>query len=113
MDTLQPTMDVFHAIADAQRRRLLELLAHGEKPVQELVAQFTISFAAVSQHLRVLRQAGLVTCRTAGRHRLYSAHPERLQAVHAWTAQYQRFWQTHLQQLGDYLEAQPPTDAQS
>ena len=113
MDTVQPTTDVFHAIADAHRRRLLELLANDEKPVQELAAQFPISLAAVSQHLRVLRRAGLVTYRAAGRHRLYRAHLERLRAVHAWTAQYQRFWQTHLQQLGNYLDAQAPTETPS
>lgn len=112
MDTVQPTINVFHAIADGHRRRLLELLADGERPVHELAAQFPISLAAVSQHLRVLRQAGLVTCRAAGRHRMYRAHLERLRTVHAWTAQYQRFWQTHLQQLGHYLDTQAPTDAQ-
>ncbi len=65
--------DIFYAIADANRRKLLDLLAEGEKPVQELVTHFDISFAAISQHLRILYQVGLVARRPVGRQRFYRA----------------------------------------
>ncbi len=110
MVTTKRSADIFYAIADTNRRKLLDLLAEGEKPVQELVAHFDISFAAVSQHLRILYQVGLVARRPVGRQRLYRARPERLQEVHEWTARYQHFWQTHLQKLGAYLDAQQTSD---
>ena len=110
MVTTKHSTDIFYAIADANRRRLLDLLADGEKPVQELVTHFEISFAAVSQHLRILHEAGLVARRPMGRQRLYRARPERLQEVHEWTARYQSFWQTHLQKLGTYLDSQQASD---
>ena len=63
---MQPAGDVFHAIADANRRKLLDLLAGGELPAQELASRFDVSFAAVSQHLKVLHDAGLVKRRADG-----------------------------------------------
>ena len=96
--------DVFHAIADPNRRRLLDLLIGVERPVQELVAQFDITFAAVSQHLRVLRETGLVSMRARGRQRLYTARPDALRQVYDWTSRYRDFWEDHLDQLGDYLD---------
>lgn len=110
MMTSKRSTDVFSAIADANRRKLLDLLAEGERPVQELVAHFDISFAAISQHLRILYQAGLVARRPVGRQRFYRARPERLQEVHEWTARYQHFWQIHLHKLGVYLDAQRTPD---
>jgi DNA-binding transcriptional ArsR family regulator len=95
------TPDVFHAIADPNRRRLLDLLAEGESPAQQLAGRFTISFAAVSQHLKVLREAGLVASRPAGRRRVYRLP---LRTVDQWTSRYQRFWQDRLQRLGNYLD---------
>ena len=99
--------DVFRAIADPSRRRLLDLLIAGERPAQELAAEFQVSFAAVSQHLGVLRGAGLVTSRPVGRQRLYRAHPERLADVFRWVARYRQFWPTHLARLGTYLDRRP------
>ncbi len=110
MTKTKPTADIFYAIADANRRKLLDLLVEGEKPVQELVTHFDISFAAVSQHLRILYQVGLVARRPVGRQRLYRARPERLQEVYEWTMRYQHFWRAHLQQLGTYLDAQQTSD---
>ena len=98
--------DVFHAIADPNRRRLLDLLSDGEKPVHDLAAGFDISFAAVSQHLQILHAIGLVTRRADGRRRLYSAHAEGLQEVYEWTARYRAFWERRLDKLTDYLDRQ-------
>jgi DNA-binding transcriptional ArsR family regulator len=104
MVAMQSTSDVFHAIADVNRRRLLDLLADGDLPVQELAGRFDISFAAVSQHLRVLHQAGLVSRRPDGRRRIYSLEASRLREVDEWTAPYRRFWQGRLKRLRSYLD---------
>jgi DNA-binding transcriptional ArsR family regulator len=105
VDTASSDPDVFHAIADPHRRRLLDLLAAGDSPAQELADQFVISFAAVSQHLKVLREAGLVARRAEGRQRIYSLTPERLRLVAEWTAGYRKFWESRLKRLGAYLDA--------
>jgi DNA-binding transcriptional ArsR family regulator len=96
--------DVFHAIADPNRRRLMDLLASGERPVQELADDFDISLAAVSQHLGVLRDAGLVTSRPLGRQRLYRLQPAGLRVVDEWTARYRKFWQRRIRRLRTLLE---------
>ncbi len=97
---------VFHAVADPNRRRMLDLLAEGESPAQELAARFDISFAAVSQHLKVLHEAGLVSRRAAGRQRIYRLEADRLRIIEQWTARYQRFWRERLDRLGKYLDEQ-------
>jgi DNA-binding transcriptional ArsR family regulator len=88
--------DVFHAIAEPNRRRMLDMLAGGELAAQELADRFDISFAAVSQHLKVLHDAGLVERRAEGRRRIYSLTAERLREVDDWTANYRRFWQSRM-----------------
>ena len=100
-------MDVFHAIADPNRRQLIDLLAAGEKPVQELADNFDMTLAAVSQHLGVLRQAGLVTSRPQGRQRLYKLQPAGLQEVEEWTAHYRSFWKGRLKGLRAALDNKP------
>jgi DNA-binding transcriptional ArsR family regulator len=97
-------MDVYHAIADANRRRLLELLSDRERSVQELVSHFDVTIGAISQHLQILLAGGLVVRRKEGRFRIYSARPEALKEVHEWTEQYRRFWESRLDRLGDYLD---------
>ena len=97
-------VDVFHAIADANRRRLLELLRDEERCVQDLVPHLGITFGAVSQHLKVLLDSGLVTRRKAGRHRYYRAVPGALDDVHAWVAHYRAFWEERLDRLERHLE---------
>ena len=97
-------MDVYHAIADGNRRRLLDLLSHGERSVQELTPHFAVTTGAVSQHLKILLANGLVTRRKDGRFRFYRANAAALQDVHAWTARYRRFWDARLDRLGDYLD---------
>jgi DNA-binding transcriptional ArsR family regulator len=95
---------VFFAIADPCRRRLLDLLVEGEAPAQALARQFDVSFPAVSQHLKVLREAGLVSRRAEGRERIYSLTPEKLRVVEEWTARYRKFWGNRLKRLGAYLD---------
>lgn len=99
--------DIYQAIADVNRRRLLELLCEKERPVQELMPYFSVTFGAISQHLKILRETGLVSRRTMGRYRYYRAKPEALKEVHDWTDQYRQFWESRLDQLGDVLDETP------
>lgn len=105
--TAEQETPVYAAIAHPARRRLLDLLAEGDRPVKALAAPFAMSRPAVSQHLKVLLDAGLVAERRAGRERLYRLRPERLREVHLWLGRYERFWRDHLERLGRYLEEEP------
>ena len=104
MTNASPTVDVFQALADPNRRRLLDLLAARELAVQELAARFEITVQAVSQHLRVLSDAGLVARRKAGRYRYYRARPEGLAEVRDWLAHHEALWQGNLDRLARYVE---------
>ena len=95
--------DVFGAISHPARRRMLDLLAHGDRSVHGMAGHFAMSRPAVSQHLRVLLDAGLVTEQRHGRERRYHFVPERLGPVRDWIAQYERFWDDHLQRLQKLL----------
>jgi DNA-binding transcriptional ArsR family regulator len=99
--------DRFGALADRTRRHLLEQLAVRDRAVTELMTGLDISQAAVSQHLRVLREAGLVTARKQGRHRYYRLRPAALTELRDWLDELERFWRTRLAALGDYLEEAP------
>jgi DNA-binding transcriptional ArsR family regulator len=99
--------DVYQAVADPTRRRLLDLLSEGERPVNTLAQPFAMTRPAISQHLRVLRDVGLVAERRVGRERRYRLRPEPLREVHDWVAHYNRFWRDHLHKLGDYLKGNP------
>jgi DNA-binding transcriptional ArsR family regulator len=96
--------DVYKAIGDPTRRALLDLLAERERPVEELVARFGVTFSAISQHLSVLHEAGLVSRRAEGRRRLYRLDPSRLRPFHAWLAKYERAMNDRLDRVGDYLK---------
>ncbi len=96
--------DRFGALADPTRRHLLEQLASRDLAVRELTAGVDISQAAVSQHLRVLREAGLVSCRRDGRHSYYRLRPAALAELRDWLDELDRFWRERLAALGDYLE---------
>lgn len=100
-------LDVFTAIASPVRRALLDALAAGPKPVRDLAAGFPISRPAVSQHLRILKQAELVREERFGRERRYRLNPVPLREVHTWTAHYERFWRDRLSALRDMLDDQP------
>jgi DNA-binding transcriptional ArsR family regulator len=96
---------VFRALADGTRRRVLEYLADREATVTELMAEADMTQSAMSQHLRVLRDAALVEERRAGRHRYYSLRPEPLLIVRDWVDHYERFWEERLDRLGSTLRA--------
>ena len=102
MQTAHPT-EVFQAIADPTRRALLDLLRQQERPVNSLVERFEISQPAISQHLRVLRHAGLVSERRVGRQRFYRLQGEALGQVADWLAHYEEFWKAKLAALGRHL----------
>lgn len=99
--------DVFAAIADPRRRRILDLLRDGERPVSDLVGPLGVTMGAVSQHLKVLRSCGLVRQRRLGRQRLYRVDPRPLKKVVDWTGRYARFWNGRLDRLGRYLDEAP------
>jgi DNA-binding transcriptional ArsR family regulator len=100
----EPLDAIFAALASPTRRRLLARLAEGDQPVNALAAPFAMSRPAVSQHLHVLLEAGLVSERRAGRTHRYRLVPERLRAVREWLRAYERFWREHLGKLGDFLD---------
>ena len=95
--------DVFDAISHPARRRMLGLLADADSSVNDLAAHFDMSRPAVSQHLRVLLDAGLVTEQRQGRQRLYHFRPHRLAPVRDWIALYDRFWDDRLGKLQKLL----------
>ena len=97
-------IDVYLAIADPTRRRLLDLLGTGERPVNALATPFRMSRPAISQHLRILRRVGLVDVRKDGRERRYRVRGERLREVFDWVAHYEKFWTEKLHSLGRYLD---------
>jgi DNA-binding transcriptional ArsR family regulator len=100
-------MHAFDILGDPVRRRLLELLAQGESPAGELgrviQEEFGISQPAVSQHLRVLRDAGFASVRPEGTRRVYALQPGPLAAADEWFDAFRRFWQPHLDALGTEL----------
>lgn len=101
--------DVFDAISHPARRRMLDLLVEADRSVNTITGSFRMSRPAVSQHLRVLREAGLVTERRHGRERRYRLVPERLRPVKDWLAHYEAFWDTHLQRLQKLLTKKSDT----
>jgi DNA-binding transcriptional ArsR family regulator len=96
--------DAFHAIAEGNRRRLLDILRDGEQPVGDLVTATGLSYSLVSQHLGVLLNAGVVARRPDGRQRVYRLEAEPLRGVHDWTAEYERFWGERLNRLRRRLD---------
>ena len=100
-------MHAFDVLGDPVRRRILELLADGEQPAGAVTdavrAEFGISQPAVSQHLKVLREAGFATVRPDGARRLYAVRAEPLRDVDAWLDRFRRFWAPHLEALGTEL----------
>jgi DNA-binding transcriptional ArsR family regulator len=98
------SVDVFHAIADINRRAMLDFLARGEAPVGALVEHAGLSYSAVSQHLAVMLDVGLVRRRQEGRQRLYRLDPKPLREVHEWASHYEKFWRGKLQRLRTVLE---------
>ena len=100
-------MSAYGALAEANRRRILDLLRDGERPAGELVERVGLSQPGVSKHLKVLREAGLVTVRPDGKRRLYALRAEPLAEVDAWLAGYRAFWSGRLDDLRRHLEDNP------
>ena len=94
------------AIADPTRRRIVELLATRDHTAGELVAEFDLSAPAISQHLNVLREAGLVTTRAEGQSRIQSLNPKGLDELDAWLNRTRRFWSSRLDVLEAELKAE-------
>ncbi|MEU4197142.1 metalloregulator ArsR/SmtB family transcription factor [Kribbella sp. NPDC026611] len=104
------TEDVFRAVADPTRRAVLEtLLRFREIPVTELADRLEVTMPMLSRHLAVLRHAGLVRERRAGRQRLYSIQPQPLQDLFDWASLFSEFWSERLKGLHDYLDRQTTT----
>ncbi|MEV7326676.1 metalloregulator ArsR/SmtB family transcription factor [Micromonospora sp. NPDC093244] len=98
--------DAFTVLAEPTRRRILDQLRDAERSVGELVDGLGVSQPAVSKHLRVLREAGFVTCRTAARQRIYRLDVGPLRAVDGWLDPYRRLWTRHLDALERHLDSQ-------
>ena len=95
-------MRALEALADPTRRRIVELLAETERDAGEIASHFAVTRPAVSRHLRLLRESGLVRSRTEAQRRVYSLDPEPLAELDEWLARYRRFWSGRL----DALETQ-------
>jgi DNA-binding transcriptional ArsR family regulator len=94
----------FEALAEPNRRRILDFLAQRERPVNDLVGLLQVSQPAVSKHLRVLRDAGLVEVRADAQRRLYRVRPEPLRELDDWLAPYRAMWASRLDALESHLE---------
>jgi DNA-binding transcriptional ArsR family regulator len=97
------TTDVFNAIAEVNRREILDALIGGEKPVAAIVDEIAIPQPQVSRHLRVLSEVGLVTCRAVGRRRLYRLNPTSMRPLVDWVEKYEAMTNERLDRLDDYL----------
>jgi len=98
------TADAFNAVAEPRRRQILDLLAGGERPVNDLVAELGLAQPQVSKHLRVLREVGAVEVRGDGRRRLYRVHGRALKPIHDWVKAYERSWSERFDQLDAVLD---------
>lgn len=98
-------MTTFDVVAEPTRRRILDLLLTGELAVGDLVADLAVSQPTVSRHLRVLREAGLVSSRTAAQRRVYSLNAAPLAEVDAWLQPYRQLWAGRLDRLSAHLDA--------
>ena len=98
------TADAFNAVAEPRRREILELLAAGERPVNDLVRVLGLKQPQVSKHLRVLKEVGLVRVRGQGRQRLYRLNGRRLKPIHDWVREFEDTWSDRFEALDDVLE---------
>jgi DNA-binding transcriptional ArsR family regulator len=98
------TADTFNAIAEPRRRQILDVLARGERPVNDLVRELDLAQPQVSKHLRVLREVGAVDVRGEGRRRVYRLNGQALRPVHDWVKDFERTWSERFDQLDAVLE---------
>jgi DNA-binding transcriptional ArsR family regulator len=93
------TADAFNAVAEPRRRQILDALAEGERPVNDLVRVLGLAQPQVSKHLRVLREVGAVEVRDDGRRRLYRVNGSALRPIHDWVKSYERMWSERFDEL--------------
>lgn len=105
------TADVFNAVAEPRRREILDVLAAGERPVNDLVRMLGLGQPQVSKHLRVLREVGAVQVRGDGRRRLYRVNGPALRPIHEWLAGFEREWEERLDRLDAVLDELKETEA--
>jgi DNA-binding transcriptional ArsR family regulator len=98
------TADAFNAVAEPRRRQILDVLAGGERPVNDLVRELGLAQPQVSKHLRVLREVGAVDVRDEGRQRLYRLNGRALKPIHDWVKAYERSWSGRFEALDDVLD---------
>ena len=98
------TADTFNAVAEPRRRAILDVLAGGERPVNDLVAELGLAQPQVSKHLRVLREVGAVDVRDDGRRRLYRVNGQALRPIHDWVVSFEQLWTERFDRLDDVLE---------
>jgi DNA-binding transcriptional ArsR family regulator len=101
-------IEPFEVLAEPNRRRILDLLVVADRPVGDLVEALAVSQPAVSKHLRVLREAGLVEVRSAAQRRIYRVRAEPLRAIAEWLEPYRRLWESRLDDLERHLEEMNP-----
>jgi DNA-binding transcriptional ArsR family regulator len=98
------TTDAFNAVAEPRRRQILDVLAGGERPVNDLVRELGLAQPQVSKHLRVLREVGAVDVREDGRQRLYRLNGHALKPIHDWVRAYEQLWSDRFDELDVVLE---------
>jgi DNA-binding transcriptional ArsR family regulator len=97
------TTDAFNAVAEPRRRQILDVLAGGERSVNDLVSVVGLGQPHVSRHLRVLREVGAVDVRNHGRQRLYRLNGRALKPIHDWVKDYERTWAARMDELGNVV----------
>ena len=104
MARVATTADAFNAVAEPRRRQILDALAEGERPVNDLVRLLGLAQPQVSKHLRVLREVGAVEVRDEGRQRLYRLNGHALKPIYDWVSSYERTWSERFDRLDVVLE---------
>lgn len=104
MARLATTSDTFNAVAEPQRRQILNLLIQGERSVNDVAGSLRVKQPQASKHLRVLREVGLVSVRGSGQQRLYTLNGEGLKPIHDWAKTFERFWNESFDRLDNYLD---------
>jgi len=104
------TADAFNAVAEPRRRQILDAVAGGELPVNDIVALLGLGQPQVSKHLRVLREVGAVEVRSEGRQRIYRLNGEALKPIHDWVKDYERTWTKQFERLDEVLEDLKPKE---
>ncbi len=104
MARVATTADAFNAVAEPRRRQILDVLAGGERPVNDLVRRLGLAQPLVSKHLRVLREVGLVDVRDEGRQRIYRLNGRSLKPIHDWVKNYEMAWAERFDRLDVVLE---------